>query len=254
MLNSPFELREFFHLVFLQHLAGRLSNYPWAVNGGICLRFFHRSQRLSQDMDLDVAPQMQGHLLQTSVDKILTGNALQSALASQGIVRLQPTKPKQTETVQRWKVALLLADGSTLPTKIEFSRRQEEITWTSGIPDRALLAHYALAPFAARFYGAAAMASQKIRALASSSRFATRDLFDLHHLVLAVAVKPEEVAGQTATADVAAALAKIDRFTHRDFQEQVLPYLSGTLIDALGSAEAFARIKSEVALALSEMI
>ena len=55
MSPNSFQIRELFHLAFLRLLALRLTRRDYAVKGGICLRFFHRSQRLSEDMDFDVA-------------------------------------------------------------------------------------------------------------------------------------------------------------------------------------------------------
>ena len=75
MTPRSFELRESFHLAFLRHLATRLFGRSYAVKGGICLRFFHRSPRLSQDLDLDISPEVRLKTLQNAVDSVLGGQA-----------------------------------------------------------------------------------------------------------------------------------------------------------------------------------
>jgi predicted nucleotidyltransferase component of viral defense system len=255
MAPRSFESRESFHLALLRHLHARLAGRrAYAVKGGICLRFFHRSPRLSQDMDLDVAPELPVHELQDAVDSVLGGRAFSASLLAQGITRIEVRKPKQTETTQRWKVSLFLGAGEPLPTKIEFSRRNDSIDYATAVPDAGLLWRYRVAPFAARCYGAAAMAAQKLGALAAPSRYAVRDLFDLHHLLRVALVKPRDLAGSVETQTVERAADKVGRFTYGDFKEQVLPYLSGEIMDVYRDAEAFARQKAEVEEALLELL
>lgn len=253
VLQRPLELREFFHLAFLRHSAAKLSVRSYAVKGGICLRFFHRSQRLSLDMDLDITPQMQRHMLADLVDTVLGSKSFNARLQSAGIRKIATTKPKQTDTVQRWKVALHLAETNPLPTKIEFSRRTSEIVSSSGTPDAELLGRYGLAPFAVRYYGAPEMAIQKIRALASESRFAARDLFDLHHLFRFAGVRSSDVSGRVTKAIWEAAADKVGRFTYLDFREQVWPFLAADLIDLYADPGPFEKLRAEVEKILTRM-
>lgn len=247
MPNPSFELREYFHLHFLRHLSLRLQGRAYAVKGGTCLRFFHRSPRLSQDADLDVIPQVRVKTLQDAVDSLLGSRSLLASLLPKGIVRLQATKPKQTETTQRWKIALVLEAGVSLPTRIEFSRRQEKLLYTTGIPSPELLSRYGMPPFAAQFYDAPHMAAQKIRALASPSRYAVRDLFDLYHLFHVVSVKPEEIPNLPGMEEaLRKASEKAGEFAYSDFKEQVLPYLTETMMALYQDADEFERIKEEV--------
>src|SRR5258708_3924220 len=167
MATNSFELRELFHLALLRHLGTRLSGRSYAVKGGICLRFFHRSPRLSEDMDLDIVSQMRVETLRNAVDSVIDGRAMLATLLPLGVTGLKVTKPKQTDTTQRWKVALQLSGGDSLPTKVEFSRRRDQIQYSTGIPDGQLLKQYKMPPFAAQYYDAAQMAAQKIRALAA---------------------------------------------------------------------------------------
>lgn len=231
-----------------------MSGRDYAVKGGICLRFFHRSPRLSQDMDIDIVPDVRLKPLQNAVDSVLEGQAFASSLLQQGITRVTASKPKQTETTQRWKAALYAGAGEPLSTKIEFSRRSGRIICSAGMPDAELLRHYRMTPFAARFYDAAPMAAQKIAALASPSRHALRDLFDLHHLLRVVLADPDGAAGLLEAKTLESALEKAGSFTFGDFKEQVLPYLSGDLIEMYRKEEAFDRQKSEVEQALMGML
>src|ERR1051326_7219424 len=142
MADPSFALRELFHLNLLRFLGPRLARRPYAVKGGIGLRFFHRSPRLSEDMDLDVTSKMPVPTLQKAVDHALHGSALPASLLPHGIRELQVTKPKHTETTQRWKVGLVTASGPILSTRVEFSRRKENVEGESGIPQADLLRRY----------------------------------------------------------------------------------------------------------------
>ena len=211
MPARSFELRELFHLTLLRHLGTRLSGRSYAVKGGICLRFFHRSARLSEDMDLDIVSNVRLETLRNAVDSVIDGRALLASLMPAGITRLSATKPKQTGTTQRWKISLVLAGGESLPTKVEFSRRKDKIVHSTGVPDAELLRRYKMPPFAAQFYDAPSIAAQKTVALASPARNALRDFFDLHHLFFTIGVKPGELAALVDPRTVKAAADKIAR-------------------------------------------
>src|SRR5262249_55619107 len=124
MAIKSFELRELFHLVFLRQIAQRLMDRSYAVKGGICLRFFHHSPRLSEDVDFDVSSRLPVKTLQNAVDTVLESKAFRSQLLPHGVTNIEISKPKQTETIQRWKIGLFLGE-SRLSTKVEFSRRSE---------------------------------------------------------------------------------------------------------------------------------
>src|SRR5258706_9547389 len=117
-MDPEFRLREFFHLYVLRQLATRLASRPYAVKGGICLRFFHRSPRLSEDMDVDIDPAIPVKTLQKNVDTILTSDALVASLHIHGVRGVEAARPKQTETTQRWKTSLILTGGTRLSTRL----------------------------------------------------------------------------------------------------------------------------------------
>lgn len=249
MALSALDAREAFHFLLLRDLALRLSGRSWAVKGGICLRFFHRSPRLSEDMDLDVEPGVRSGTLARAVDGALQARSLAASLLPVGIEAVSFTKPKQTETVQRWKVALLAMDRSTLQTKIEFSRRRDPIAWKAGQPVIGLAASLGAAPFVANFYPAREAARQKVAALASPNRVAARDLFDLHHLFTAVGVASAELAGSPAVE----AAGKAEAFTLRDFQAQVAPFLPAGLAAHYSGPAEFAALRDGVVARLLEV-
>jgi len=254
MVSSTLELRELFHLAFLRHLGFRLTGRSYAVKGGICLRFFHRSQRFSQDMDLDAESGIRLKTLQKAVDSVLEGKALAASLFPHGISRVGFSTPKQTETTQRWKIALFVSGGTELTTKVEFSRRQGNIGFSSGIPNPELLARYGMPPFACNFYSAPVMAIQKINALGAFSRFAARDLYDLDHLLEMGALKTGKFKYEISNEALEKAAGKAASFTFADFQEQVVPYLSGEIMDLFGKPDEFEKMKGRVEQALMAML
>src|SRR5262249_45883863 len=148
--------------------------------GGVNLRAWFGSRRYSEDLDIDVV-RGQPHALREKIDKLGGSATLSSLLASQGMTLMQSTKPKQTETTQRWKFQIE-AEGisAPMPTKVEFSRRG------TGGEDYALEAArvdivrpYGLPIPTVNHYTAQAAVSQKIRALASRAETQARDVWDL---------------------------------------------------------------------------
>jgi predicted nucleotidyltransferase component of viral defense system len=251
-MDSGFRLCEFFHLYVLRQLVTRLASRPYAVKGGICLRFFHRSPRLSEDMDLDIDPSMPVKTLQKNVDAILASDALAASLHIHGVRAVTATLPKQTETTQRWKVSLILAGGVGLSTRLEFSRRGLFSLVDRATPSPEVLRAASLVPFVAAFYGAPAMARQKIMALASPSRNAARDLFDLHHLFFTVQTAAEKGLPTLEPVILEKAVEKVGGFVYNDFRDQVLPYLPEDLATLYGNAAAFESLRDQVGARLLE--
>ena len=253
-MDKSFFLREMFHLAFLRSLAPRLAGRSYAVKGGICLRFFHRSPRLSEDMDLDVESRMPIQTLQKNVDVTLAQGAWRSTLKTHGVQEIAISKPKQTETTQRWKVGLILAGGERLATRLEFSRRQESLESEQGIPEAGLLSAMGMPPFASSFYGAAAMVRQKILALASPSRTAARDLFDLHHLFFQVRLDIRSLKDPLESGVVEKAIGKVEAFEPGDFRDQVLPFLPSDLAELYRTSDAFSELRQGVKDRLKEFL
>lgn len=198
--SSPIQGIEQFHLLFLAQLGRRLDKTLYVVKGGCNLRFFHRSVRLSEDLDLDVAG-IGRHALQDKVRLLLRSATFTQVLRARGLALDRVSEPKQTDTTQRWKVGLGWGSGhSPLPTKIEFSRRglDDDVGFES--VDPRLIRAYQLPPFMASHYRVNAALRQKIGALANRRELQARDVFDVHHLIAGGAgvevlqgVDPQEV-------------------------------------------------------------
>jgi predicted nucleotidyltransferase component of viral defense system len=182
-ISHPIACIEQFHLLFLDQLGRKLDKRHYALKGGCNLRFYLRSIRYSEDMDLDVqsTPVV---ALSDRVEQILTGKALAQILQARGLTITHASAPKQTETTQRWKLTLA-ARGLELPlhTKIEFSRRGMAEPVAFGPIDSLLIREYQLTPILASHYPPETAFRQKIDALIHRSQTQARDIFDLAHLL-----------------------------------------------------------------------
>lgn len=253
-MDPSFRVRELFHLHALRQLASRLALRPCAVKGGICLRFFHRSPRLSEDMDIDVSPRLPVRKLRHTVDQILGGPAIIAGLRPQGVIGLQFSTSKQTETTQRWKILLTVEGGTILSTRLEFSRRTPDIVAERATPTPQILEMAFLPPFVAAHYGPKEMVAQKIRALGSPSRVAARDLFDLHHLYSQFPGTPFQKFGDLTSEERERAVDKVNGFSLGDFREQVLPFLPEDLENLYGDPAGFQMMKETVGRHLAESL
>jgi predicted nucleotidyltransferase component of viral defense system len=174
---------EVFHLLFLRAFGARVGKDLYALKGGCNLRFFFKSIRYSEDMGLDIRT-MSVATLRKNVDQVLQSRSFLETLRAQQIELEQVSRPKQTETTQRWKVGLRLGPtGTTLPTKIEFSRRGVGQAIAHEPVDAELIRRYRLYPVLVQHYIGAAAFAQKVAALAQRSQTQARDVFDLNLLL-----------------------------------------------------------------------
>jgi len=214
---------EQFHLLFLVQLGRRLDKTLFVVKGGCNLRFFHRSIRYSEDMDLDLG-EVEVHAVRDKVGEILASRPFAQILEARGIRVHHATSHKQTETTQRWKLGLTV-DGAPLPlpTRIEFSRRglTEEVVY--GSVDAGLIRAYQLPPVMVSHYSAGAAFRQKVHALARRRETQARDIFDLHHLIATGAAAG--TAGALDPAEVERARLNAMAMDFGTFKSQVLAYL-----------------------------
>lgn len=182
-IHHPIAVIELFHLLFLDQLGRKLDKRYYALKDGCNLRFYLRSIRYSEDMDLDVQC-TSADLLRDRVDQILKGTSLTRILQSRGLTITHCSAPKQTETTQRWKLALAVSGiESPLHTKIEFSRRGMSDPVDFGPVDSLLMREYQLTPILASHYSAEAAFRQKIHALIHRTETRARDVFDLDLLL-----------------------------------------------------------------------
>ena len=144
-------------------------------------------------------------------------------LRSHGVSIVETSAPKQTETTQRWKIALATSGiGAPLRTNIEFSRRGSPADCEFAAVDADLARHYEISAPLVNHYTAASAIAQKIEALALRPTPQARDVFDLHLLLTS---HPHlEVTAKRAVIHKATLCAMDLSFD--DFAGQVLAYLT----------------------------
>ena len=238
---------ELFHVAFLDVLAKRVDSTRYVLKGGANLRFFFNSLRYSEDIDLDLCGK-QPWRLQEKVDALLTDGPLHLILRAAGLSIAEVSPHKQTETTQRWKVAIQHATG-TARTKIEFSNRGkvDPRRRVDAVPQR-IVSPYALRAPAVQHYVDDAPAEQKIAALAYRSETQARDIFDLDLLLrqgpLAVGVVDPQLLGKAA--EIALHLP------YGVFEDQVLPFLEQGARELYEGPEAWETIQVFVADSLEK--
>ncbi len=189
MYDAP-QYVELFHLVFLDFLGRKLDKRYCVLKGGCNLRFFMKSFRYSEDMDIDVQGVSKQKLAE-SVDSILTSRSFSQALQIHQIALVKLSAPKQTDTVQRWKMLLSVGGIDVLlNTKTEFSRRGITREHAFEAVDPQLIDTYSLTPILANHYTSHAAYKQKVEALISRPVPQARDVFDLF-LLLSTGVNSE---------------------------------------------------------------
>ncbi len=220
----PARFVEQFHLLFLAQLGRRLDKTLYVLKGGCNLRFFHRSVRYSEDMDLDLGA-ADAHVLRDKVRAVFTSRPFAQILEARGMAVEHVTEQKQTGTTQRWKLGLQVGPGAPpLPTKIEFSRRGIDKGAVFESVDPGVIRAYQLPPLMVSHYDARAALRQKLGALASRTETQARDIFDLHHLISAGAMAG--IAPDLDRDDVGRARANAMTIDFATFKGQVLAYLA----------------------------
>ena len=173
---------EIFHLLFLRAFGARVDKSLYALKGGGNLRFFHKSVRYSEDIDLDLRT-MSAATLRNHMNRILTAPSFVQVLRAQQIELVKSTAPKQTDTTQRWKIQLHVGGATDVPTKIDFSRRGLDENSEYAPVDPEIIRSYRLYPIFVQHYTTEAAFRQKIKALASRRETQARDVFDLKLLL-----------------------------------------------------------------------
>lgn len=183
-LYNSLQLREVFHIEFLRWLARKVRPDDYALKGGVNLRFFFKSLRYSEDMDIDIF-RVRVDALKDIVMKILNTPSFNYNLKTFGCERIIPpdiSKAKQTETTQRFKIHLINSEGLDLFTKVEFSRRGfKGETVYEPISD-IITCEYKISPLIVSHYDITSAILQKVKALALRSVIQARDVFDLYIL------------------------------------------------------------------------
>lgn len=211
---------EFFHLCFLWVLKNNIDSNLYAIKGGCNLRFFFESIRYSEDIDLDITI-VSPSTLKKKIDSILSGTPLKNSLSLFQIKIENFSAPKQTETVQRWKVSLQTPNKvRSIPTKIEFSRRNLDDARKAEPIQPFILQNYRMLPMILPHYLFSDAVKQKINALILRTETQARDIFDLHHLFLR-----KEAHVLKMHFDLERAKERILEISFNDFFSQVVTYL-----------------------------
>jgi len=238
------ETVEVFHISFLGVLQVRLSQDSYVLKGGANLRYFFNSPRYSADMDFD-ADSVSRWKLESKVDEVLASRPLAMVLGTRGISMDRVTKPKQTDTTQRWK-AIMSASNLTeeVPSTIEFSRGGADTRNRLEQVPPAIVQPYALRPPTVRRYLAEAMIEQKISALVHRAETEARDVFDLD---LLFRQSPNALGpGAISPERIQAAMDRVLEITFEAYHSLVVRFLNPDVIELYESRGAWEQIRSAV--------
>jgi predicted nucleotidyltransferase component of viral defense system len=235
---------EFFHLSFLEVLQVRVSRNNYVLKGGTNLRYFFKSPRYSEDIDFDTEG-VSRWKLESKIDEVLGSRPLATLLRIKGMAIERASKPKQTETTQRWKVILNASNlTEKVPTKIEFSRRGADARNRLDQVPQDIVQPFALRPPTVRRYLAEAMIEQKIAALVDRAETQARDVFDLDLLFrqtpspLGLGVIPPQ--------RLQTAIDRVLEFTFEAYHSLVVRFLNPDVIELYESPDAWEQIQRAV--------
>ncbi len=220
---TPLQIREAFHLLFLQEFLRKFDPKLVILKGGVNLRFFFQSPRYSEDMDLDVKTASVESVRKNVLRTLAALSVPMKVYEVSQVLAPSMKSAKQTETTQRFKIHLHTFSGLDLFTKIEFSRREMAGGYRFGKVDDALLRTYRLAPVLVQHYGVEAAFEQKVRALAGRAEVQARDVFDLYRLIPFL---PTEWHPSLDPAVVTKAAQRALEISFLEYREAVVSYLN----------------------------
>jgi len=217
---NPVEHIELFHLLFLEQLGLKIDKRLYALKGGCNLRFFLKSIRYSQDIDIDIKI-IRKDTLANNVRKIINSSITKRFLQFHKIEIAKLSEPKQTETTQRWKIQLKVPKTAVLlNTKIEFSRRGIKQNTKLEIIDPLIISKYQLNPFFVSHYTEESAFLQKIYALIKRNETQARDVFDIFHLINLGIKKPK-----LSSEEIEKVILHSLSISFDEFKSQVIAYL-----------------------------
>jgi predicted nucleotidyltransferase component of viral defense system len=226
-------------------MSRKINRNHYIIKGGCNLRFFFKSPRYSEDIDLDVK-EIPVQILQEQVNKILKSSTFRDTIFLKGIRIRHITSHKQTETTQRWKLTLLSGQSQIpIPTRIEFSRRQKEGAYKFETVDTLLLKKYDLPLVLVNHYTPEAAFVQKIEAISFRRIPQARDIFDLYILINS-GIDVHSVLKNLSKNNIINARTNIFAVSFNTFKGQVLSYLSPDNREIYGSEEVWDSIRLKV--------
>jgi len=176
--------------------------------------------------------------LETKVDEILNSGALTQTIRIRGLTISHISKPKQTDTTQRWKVALTIPrQREPFWAKIEFSRRGMDGESRLDQVRTEIAGKYALRPPTARHYLSRAMIVQKITALVQRSESQARDIFDLD--LLFRQLSDEMSAGEIGADLVGLATARVTELPFEAYRSQVVEFIEPEVLELYDNERAW---------------
>ena len=238
---------EIFHILFCKSLLTTVDKSLIVLKGGCNLRFFFGSNRYSEDIDFDVETIAAG-TLRKRVDKILGSQTFRSILSAKNIELASFSAPKQTETVQRWKLAIR-CQGIDTPSKIEFSRRGIDRNGTAfDSLDPIFLGQYSITPTFMTHYNVTYAVKQKIAALAGRSETQARDIYDLHLLMSRAPATQIDISKEILVKSIEAAMS-IDR---DQFLGQVVEFLTADARDFYSAPKVWEDLQAKITTMLEK--
>lgn len=248
------QIREIFHFSFLGRLLRLSDPALYVLKGGVNLRFFFNSPRYSEDMDIDV---LAGNVetLKKNGYKILNDAAFRRRLRAFDIADIElndPAKAKQTSTTQRFRFTLVSAAGSRLPTKVEFSRRNNKADGekTLALIDTEIARVYGTLSYRCPHYTGRAAVAQKLRALAGRPVSQARDVFDLGILNRGGHGSETPWADLLTKTQHAKAVDSLMSLTWDDYAGQVVEFLTDESRAEFGDRSAWDLLQNEILTAL----
>ncbi len=248
--------REVFHLLFLERLLRISDPQMYALKGGVNLRFYFKSPRYSEDMDLDVFGGSVETLKKNGY-KILRDPSFLRNLQTYGIENLKindPAKAKHTETTQRFRLRLINSNGDEFPTKVEFSRRKkisDQHIQTELVSPEIILPYKRLS-FQCRHYGAELAIAQKIQALGGRTEVQARDVFDLYVFYLSGHLNKKNIDQNTTADEREKAFIALLSLDFLSYQGQVVEYLENESKKQYGNESTWEQICKNIAEYLNE--
>ena len=247
---SDTQIREVFHFCFLDRLLKLSDPGLYILKGGVNLRFFFLSPRYSEDMDIDV---LAGSVetLKKNGYKILNDGAFRRSLRSFDIADIEvndPAKAKQTDTTQRFRCGLVTTTGNRLPTKVEFSRRNdsEDGASESTLVDAEIARQYRKLAYRCPHYTGAAAVAQKLRALAGRPVTQARDVFDLGILIRGGYGPPAPWSKLLTKKEHSEALDGLMSLGWEDYEGHVVEFLDENSRDELGHRPAWEMLQNQI--------